>query len=525
MEHNSNEHESPAPNAENNDASLIKPTMPSDETLDPLLPQASLSDPLLKGSVNTTDLSAFIPKPITVTGVAAPSTVPLAIGVPNTALNLAATLNNFSAVNPILGIGANMAKAHEVSSLLSAAVKSATLGNSVQQILESPLQKFAASIAQPSTGPLTISGNLVSAAANITNAAYRAGEAGRILLHARPIASWSEKYLQTIGPQSAYSNAITSWQTAERKMHTLLARDYLLPVSGEIPGILGIAQSVGNIQQASGRFAALSEMFASINKPWLDIKSPAYSIAGITTLSNIATKLDTHVPFGKTIPALLRENVGDWRKDISLPVNFTQSNATRQQFYEKVGVDHTIAAFPEASYGQILEVTKLGKLTIDLREFPEPNLEALNLDQSLKENNDVYRRLLVFEIWIRKVIDEAVTKKFGANWYKQNMPADIYQNCNDRKQKWETTWSKKHTGSLMDFADFPDYQTLVMKRDFWREVFKPMLGNARQEDIKESFQRLMPIRIEVAHARPIDNVAACLAIMEIGRLYKGFGVK
>jgi hypothetical protein len=54
--------------------------------------------------------------------------------------------------------------------------------------------------------------------------------------------------------------------------------------------------------------------------------------------------------------------------------------------------------------------------------------------------------------------------------------------------------------------------------DNWREVFSALFG--RQEDVRESLQRLYPIRLSTMHARLITQDDVLLLLVESRRLLK-----
>ena len=69
---------------------------------------------------------------------------------------------------------------------------------------------------------------------------------------------------------------------------------------------------------------------------------------------------------------------------------------------------------------------------------------------------------------------------------------------------------------IIAYADFTDYLVIISKRDNWREVFEAHFG--RSEDVRESLQRLQPIRIDAAHARLITQEDELLLYVETKRL-------
>ena len=117
---------------------------------------------------------------------------------------------------------------------------------------------------------------------------------------------------------------------------------------------------------------------------------------------------------------------------------------------------------------------------------------------------------------LRRFIDEKMTHAFGSDWPKQRLPKDLYE-------KWQ---EKKHTATLagtkdwplVAYADFTDYETVICKRDNWREVFSHFFN--RPESVRESLQRLYPIRLDTMHARPIAKEDELLLFVEVKRLVK-----
>jgi len=75
---------------------------------------------------------------------------------------------------------------------------------------------------------------------------------------------------------------------------------------------------------------------------------------------------------------------------------------------------------------------------------------------------------------------------------------------------------------LIDYADFTDYRLIIERKDNWNTVFKPVFG--RLEDVRESFQRLFPVRIATMHARLITQEDQLLLLVETRRVLKAIGV-
>ena len=68
---------------------------------------------------------------------------------------------------------------------------------------------------------------------------------------------------------------------------------------------------------------------------------------------------------------------------------------------------------------------------------------------------------------------------------------------------------------MIAYADFTDYVLVICRRDNWR-IFKRYFG--REESVRESFQRLYPIRLDTMHARQITHEDELFLYVETRRL-------
>jgi hypothetical protein len=56
---------------------------------------------------------------------------------------------------------------------------------------------------------------------------------------------------------------------------------------------------------------------------------------------------------------------------------------------------------------------------------------------------------------------------------------------------------------LIACADFTEYQLVICRADNWRELFAQIF--MRPENVRETFQRQHPIRLDTMHARSITQ--------------------
>jgi hypothetical protein len=115
----------------------------------------------------------------------------------------------------------------------------------------------------------------------------------------------------------------------------------------------------------------------------------------------------------------------------------------------------------------------------------------------------------------RHFIARAVQDAFGDDWITRQTPTAM-------KDAWEGKWQAADKGeenrSLIEYAGFTKLQGDHRARRQLEDVFKPIFR--RPEDIRESFQRLFPIRIRTMHARIITLDDELLLMSQMMRVLR-----
>ena len=114
-------------------------------------------------------------------------------------------------------------------------------------------------------------------------------------------------------------------------------------------------------------------------------------------------------------------------------------------------------------------------------------------------NNAAHDRLQRFESQFRKFIDERMTTAFGVNWVKHRVHSEIYEAWRNKQQKAKDGGEPDRP--LIAYADFTDYERIIVRNDNWPAVFRQFFG--RKTLVQESLQRLYPVRVRTMHSRII----------------------
>lgn len=114
-----------------------------------------------------------------------------------------------------------------------------------------------------------------------------------------------------------------------------------------------------------------------------------------------------------------------------------------------------------------------------------------------------------------------MTASFGKSWIKHRVPGPMRQR-----------WCEKHESSrdegeperpLIAYADFTDYEPIIVRGDNWKQVFAPIFR--RKTLVQESLQRLYPIRVCTMHARFITQDDELYLLAETRRILRAMGIQ
>lgn len=314
-------------------------------------------------------------------------------------------------------------------------------------------------------------------------------------------------------------------QNMEQARQVLAAFDraqFRLPEMAETARLIADLRS-GPLAESVARYAAhtfgLREPIESMRTPWLDTQQSLRSVSAFAELQGIGHAVRNMPAFGENLSAALRTGLGDWRDAITWPPDIFRDCSVRSDFYENLGFDRALTDFPPPAFEQSLDIAGFhSEMPVLVARYGRPvqQLENRVEEEALARTNAAYDWLLRLETQLRRFIDECLTEAFGEDWPKHRLPNGLYEQWQEKKKKAKQADGKEWP--LISYADFTDYERVICRTDNWHEVFAALFG--RPESVRESFQRLYPIRLDTMHARPITQDDELLLYVETRRLVK-----
>jgi hypothetical protein len=257
----------------------------------------------------------------------------------------------------------------------------------------------------------------------------------------------------------------------------------------------------------------------SMHTPWLDAENSLRSATSFVELQGIGSMLSRLPSFDDTITTTLRSYLGDWRDTITWPEPVLTDLSVREKFYVGLGFDTSLTDLPEPAFQESTEIAGLRQeppVLVDAYGEPFPRADDSEGEKALARTNKAHDWLMRLETSVRRFIDARMTAEFGEDWPKHRLPNNLYDKWISKREAAER--AGRATLPLVAYADFTDYVSVICKADNWREVFGRHFD--RPESVRESFQRLHPIRLDAMHARPIGQDDELLLYVEVKRLVR-----
>lgn len=235
--------------------------------------------------------------------------------------------------------------------------------------------------------------------------------------------------------------------------------------------------------------------------------SEALALQQFKSLGSVIRSPDV---FGEAHSEAVRASLGDWRGTLVVPT-------LAQSLYVTQGFDRGLTELPDEEFFGVVSEAGLTHPSTDIELFGPVIVDVGDEELSQEElNARCYARIYRLENRLRAFIDEAMTARFGKSWFKQ-LPNDVKENLKEVQEKKRSAGEER---TLIECTDFSHYIKIIFKGDLWRDVFSPLFGTRRKEDVQESLNRLKPIRDTAMHSNPVSHEDWVMLYFETGRLLK-----
>ena len=271
-------------------------------------------------------------------------------------------------------------------------------------------------------------------------------------------------------------------------------------------------------QLGATQSSSVVERLAAMKNPWLDVHDELGAVKRVLDLQRIGRTIESQATFSESAGTQFRNWLGDWRA-VTWPDNIWRDLAARTEFYSDLGFDVDLTDLPAPAFHEATAIAGSEPLPLVESHEPVATLRANSDEAAFARTNEAHDRLQRFESHLRRFIDDQMTQACGSAWPKHRLPNNMYERWIVKENA--AVQARRPERALVAYADFNDYIDIITRKDNWKQVFEMYFF--RREDVRESFQRLRPIRLDTMHARPISQDDELLLYVEVKRIMRAIG--
>ena len=317
-----------------------------------------------------------------------------------------------------------------------------------------------------------------------------------------------------LDPHSELRKTLSAATEAQRLYENL----FRLPTNNELSTLIEQANAATSVATSLAKELnstdSIRAAMEGMTRPWLNIDHALASTNALAELISIGRGITTMPPFEAVFVDRLRPSLGDWRDQVTLDPAALINPIFRSELYLDRGVDPDLTDFTVPAFHEGASIAGLASEEADTRT--EASDSTADDAEDFVRAEKAFAQLRRFEVAVRTFIVEVMEDTFGDTWMKRQLPKDM-------RNKWEAKRQAeidagREPRALIEYADFSDYRMIIERSDNWTTAFKSVFG--RPEDIRESFQRLQPIRIATMHSRIVTLDDELLLLVETRRVLK-----
>lgn len=306
------------------------------------------------------------------------------------------------------------------------------------------------------------------------------------------------KFFDSVALGKTISNATLAAKVVDFNSYRL---PYLEEISKFGKGLI-LPKGFENVVSDSGRFLSeLESQMGKMQSPWLSFENTNASMQAFAEMQALGVAVNGGDPFSIKASKFLRSELGDWRDPQTIITEQAIDSENRSALYIEKGFNRGLSEFSRSAFDEALCSAGIFDMSIPIlgKMEKEEDLDS----EGLARNARAFNLLMVFEIKVRRFINESMRAYYGDAWFKQQLPADMLGKWREKAEMAIKNGAKVGDFELIDYADFTDYKIIIERKDNWNAVFKFVF--VRIENIRESFQRLFPVRIATMYARIITQ--------------------
>ena len=303
----------------------------------------------------------------------------------------------------------------------------------------------------------------------------------------------------------------TASDTIQRQVsHALLPdRHGLAAIAGGMAKEVALFRTAGIEETAWSQL--LERQMAAVRMPWVNAHLPALSFEGFAVVSRLGQAVRYAEPFDAAAREQIDEDLGD-----PIEVEDDGGPDERDAAHLEADMNATMLAISPDAVGNVLIQSGF---VFKARFAPLPQTTD-GSDPGHVFHPGHHMLITAVEQNLRTTIDTSMQSQYGANWMETQIDPNLLQEWTDRRA--EAVARGENPLALIQYSHFMELKDIVIRRPHWREVFAAIFK--KREDFEISMHRLHPIRLPLAHSRPIGIGQQYHLISEASHILRALGV-
>ena len=255
----------------------------------------------------------------------------------------------------------------------------------------------------------------------------------------------------------------------------------------------------------------LQRQMAAVQTHWLDPYLPSLSFEGFAVVSRLGQAVRYAEPFDEAAREQIDEDLGD-----PIYVEDDAGPDERDTAHIEAGMNPSILTISPGAVGDVLIQTGF----IFKAKFASLPPTADGSDPGHVFHPGHNSLITTVEQTLRATIDARMQEHYGATWMETRIAPNLLQEWSDRRK--EAVAHRESPLALIQYSNFMELKDIVMQRQHWRDVFGDIFRN--KEHFQTSMERLHPIRVPLAHSRPIGIAQQYHLISESSHILRALGI-
>ena len=255
----------------------------------------------------------------------------------------------------------------------------------------------------------------------------------------------------------------------------------------------------------------LEKQMAGVHRPWLDAHLTSLSFEGFAVVSRLGQAVRYADPFDEAAREQIDDDLGD-------PVEIEDAAGPdeRDVAHINAGMNASILTIAPSAVGVVLIQTGF----VFKAKFAPLPVTTDGSDPGHVFHPGHNMIITTVEQNLRAVIHNRMAAQYGERWLDSHVSRELIQEWTDRRD--EAVAKGESPLTLIHYSNFMELKDIVVRRNHWREVFQDIFK--QKEHFQTSMERLHPIRLPLAHSRPIGTAQQYHLISEAGHILRSLGI-